>query len=170
MSLRPRICLTGWVSVGVQLVICTSSQHQLQIKKTSEKKTVTQRFHVSYFCLCRVKIFLDAASWLTPLSVQSTQNTLSSWAARSYRGVLQLQDITATFTSQLYSLNIFKKKKHVQPTIVTKNRQITQKVIQNLIKSISFWQRQEAAFRQASLAEGHRVNRMSCSARLHGWK
>ena len=28
---------------------------------------------------------------LTPLSVQSTQNTLSSWAARSYRGALQLK-------------------------------------------------------------------------------
>lgn len=27
---------------------------------------------------------------LTPFSVQSTQNTLSSWAARSYRGALQL--------------------------------------------------------------------------------
>ncbi len=35
-SLRPRICLTGGVSVGVQLVICTSTQHQL---KTDKKET-----------------------------------------------------------------------------------------------------------------------------------
>lgn len=39
-SLRPRICLTGWVSVCVQLVICTSTQHQLKMETDKGRKQV----------------------------------------------------------------------------------------------------------------------------------
>lgn len=96
-GLSPRIRLTGGVSVGVQLVVGTSAQHQL-VTETRERRRVIHRLRVRNENVLHdnvvpsqvVIVTIIAENTLTPLSVQSTLNTLSSWAARSYRGALQL--------------------------------------------------------------------------------
>lgn len=92
-GLSPHVHLTGRVSVGVQLVVGTSAQHQL-VTETGKRRRVIRRFYVRnenvscFFPSGYVIIITE--NTLTPLSVQSTLKTLSSWAARSYRGALQL--------------------------------------------------------------------------------
>lgn len=74
--------------------ICRCRACYLHRRSTSAEKKNTQShihplklvFHpINWSCWEIVTVYL------TPLSVQSTQNTLSSWAARSYNGALQLK-------------------------------------------------------------------------------
>lgn len=76
------------VFVGVQLVVRASAQHQLRTEKTGSTHTFNAKDDDGFD---QTKEHYDCKNSLTPLSVHSTQNTLSSWAARSYSGALQLR-------------------------------------------------------------------------------
>lgn len=86
-GLCPSVSVAARVLVGVQFVVCTSAQHQLQMER--RRHSLMQRTLMGLVEQCD-SLLTQLQNNPTPLSVQSTQNTLSSWAARSYRGALQL--------------------------------------------------------------------------------
>lgn len=63
---------------------------------------------------------------LTPLSVQSTQNTLSSWADTSYRGALQLEDSTRNMCGLILFTRLLKKQNWSHKRV--KNKRETQSI------------------------------------------
>lgn len=71
----------------------TSAGNRDKKKETSHTQALCKEWECFIWQHCFFPngyVIIITENTVTPLSVQSTLNTLSSWAARSYRGALQL--------------------------------------------------------------------------------
>lgn len=142
----------------------TSAGNRDRKKETSNAQALCKEWECFIWQHCFFPsgyVIIITENTLTPLSVQSTLNTLSSWAARSYRGALQLWHTKKE--SQVFITPRVRPRKRINVYhYMTEARVEVQQAQYWLPYSALLWQRQEIYSRWRHHCSLKRVEWVGC--------